>query len=217
MISVWFSTLAGSESDYEINTKDDGDYYVRLYTASFCSTILCFVTGKQRQPMKVPAGFTLQISTSDGTKRVYPFRETFFALSHNAVHTLVHQNIKTVLCVTPAPSGRSGFSGAPIIKRRDMSSCSSLASSEEVSRVYKCNECELTSTEETSEDDGDGEMRAYIRKNGYCDALRNRIDNEGVEAFYYSGHTCVPVSWDTYHSFVIDCDCWCGRCHTQAK
>lgn len=230
MIGVQFSRLAGTECEYELNTKHSD--CVRVYTASFCSSMLCFVGGgggggnnTQRQPIRVPEAFTLQISSSEGTREVYPFRGIYFALSHSAVHTLVYKS-KTVLCITPAPSGLSAMSAAPIIKKRDradlMSSYSSLASSEEVSRIskprrqyHKCDECELTTTTEESNSGEEGaEMRAYIRENGDCDALRNKIDKEGVEAFYYSGYTEVPVCWEMYYSFVTDCDCWCGHCHT---
>ena len=218
MIRVSLSPLAGTVSDYQLDIRS-AEYFVRVYAASFCSSLLCFVSHKR--PIQVPADFSLQISTSDGTKQVYPFGSTYFSLNNSMIHTLVFKN-KTVMCIVP-PSPLSKRSGAPIIKKRDctdlVSSCSSLASSEEVGRCKRLKREETTNTSDDDDDDDEektsderGEMRIYIRERyDNCDKLRDKIDNEGREYFYYN-YSPVPVSWGTYHQFVIDCDCWCGKC-----
>lgn len=161
MISVALSPLAGSVSDYQLDIRG-AEYFVRLYTASFCSSVLCFVSDRrrqQRQPIKVPVNFSLQISTSEGTKQVYPFEATYFALNHSMIHTMVFKN-KTVMCIVSPPLLSPKPCGAPIIRKRDrtdlLSSCSSLASSEEVGRhkKVKYEESELTTTIDWSSSDG---------------------------------------------------------------
>lgn len=222
MISVVFSTLAGSVSDYQLDIRGV-EYFVRLYAASFCSSVLCFVA--KRRTIKVPGDFSLQISTSEGSKQVYPFEATYFPLNHSMVYTLIFKN-KVVVCIVPPPSSSTTkLCGAPIIRKRDradlLSSCSSLASSEDVTH-YKKTKYEASTTdssssseEEEEEEEVTGErreMRLYIRKEyEYCEKLRNKIDSEGTEYFYYN-YTTVPVGWETYHSFVVDGDCWCGKC-----
>jgi len=213
MIRVSLSSLAGTVSDYQLVIRR-AEYFVRVYAASFCSSLLCFVSHKR--PIQVPVDFSLQISTSDGTKQVYPFGSTYFPLNNSMIHTLVFKD-KTVMCIVPSSLPKR--SGAPIIKKRDrtdlVSSCSSLASSEEVGRCkrLKCEETTTTSDDDDEETSGERrEMRIYIRERyDNCDKLRNKIDSEGREYFYYN-YSPVPVSWDTYHQFVTDCDCWCGKC-----
>lgn len=213
MIRVSLSPLAGTVSDYQLDIRS-AEYFVRVYAASFCSSLLCFVSHKR--PIQVPTDFSLQISTSDGTKQVYPFGSTYFPLNNSMIHTLVFKN-KTVMCIVPPPPPKR--SGAPIIKKRDradlVSSCSSLASSEEVGWSKKLKREEVTNTSDDDEEetsDERREMRIYIRERyDNCDKLRDKIDSEGREYFYYN-YSPVPVTWDTYHQFVTDCDCWCGKC-----
>lgn len=46
---------------------------------------------------------------------------------------------------------------------------------------------------------------------GDCNAVRQKINSEGV-GYFYNSYTTVPAEWNTYTDFVDDVECWCGAC-----
>ncbi len=66
--------------------------------------------------------------------------------------------------------------------------------------------------EEEEEQDSDEVLTNYIKSEwSTCNRLRGKVEWEGSD-YFYNSYTTVPVSWETFSSFVRSDDCYCGEC-----
>ena len=126
MIQLRFSNVVGVQSAYLFTAIER--FILRIETVSPYASLLCFLNN-EGLAIDVPIGFTMTIPSSQGDNLVNAFQKRVYAMSHSIAHLLVHQN-QTMLCISPASFGLT----TPMNRSLQSSPCSSLASSEEVSR-----------------------------------------------------------------------------------